>query len=651
MSKNLRFVLLAFFLISCTSKQKGSDSSYKGLGQESVSSEEIKKYQAPPLDSKFAKKIESYLNIRPPAGAQVTLDGKTLFYNWNKSGINQVWKQSSPSGKAKQLTTGNERTVLQSIAPNQEFIVVSLDKNGEENPGLYWQSTKGGEVNKIFHQKKVQAHFGFIPDDSASLFYFANDIKEDSYALYQYNFKTGERSLIFDDPGVWDVADFIDDKVLLAKYITNTATEYWELDLKTKKSKPIVGQGEKESFDVKYLNNSGGFLISTNKFSDFYRLYKFENKKFTPITGEVNKELAGFSIDHQRKRIYLLWQEQGYIQPEVLDAIAYKPIPFLPSLYKKDHIRISQITRDGRYVVLNAETATSPSEQFVWDWQPSNKNAQVKKWTMPKNSRVNTSKFVGAKLEYAVSRDNVKIPMFVYRSKKCEKVLCPVIVHFHGGPESQSRPGFKIFAQLVLDAGFTFVEPNVRGSDGFGKKWLDSDNGPKRLNVITDIQDVARYIKTHWQINGKSPEIGVMGGSYGGYSTLYAMTKFAGTYSVGVASVGMSNLVTFLENTAPYRRSLRTPEYGDPEKDRKALIELSPMTYINELQAPLLITQGVNDPRVPVGEALQFKKELDKKNIAAGLILFADEGHGSAKTSNQILELGHTLKFFKEHLK
>ena len=206
--------------------------------------------------------------------------------------------------------------------------------------------------------------------------------------------------------------------------------------------------------------------------------------------------------------------------------------------------------------------------------------------------------------------------------------------------------GFHVYAQIFVDAGFIYVEPNVRGSEGYGQQWLNSDNGAKRLSVITDIDDVAQYIRTKWKVK----KIGVTGGSYGGYATFYAMTKFAGSYDAGVEIVGMSNLVTFLSNTAPYRRALRAAEYGDPEKDKEALIALSPITHIQNLKAPLMMIQGVNDPRVPAGEALQFAEYLQARNIPTELILFADEGHGAAKRSNQVISIGKKLEFFQKHL-
>ena len=161
------------------------------------------------------------------------------------------------------------------------------------------------------------------------------------------------------------------------------------------------------------------------------------------------------------------------------------------------------------------------------------------------------------------------------------------------------------------------MTPNVRGSDGYGKTWLHADNGPKRLQVITDIEDCARFIRDRWAATAVAPRIGITGASYGGYSTLVGMTMFAGAYDAGVSVVGMSNLTTFLNNTAAYRRPLRITEYGDPAKDGDALRRLSPITYIDQVKAPLLIIQGANDPRVPVSEALQMQAALDRRRAGS----------------------------------
>jgi len=270
---------------------------------------------------------------------------------------------------------------------------------------------------------------------------------------------------------------------------------------------------------------------------------------------------------------------------------------------------------------------------------------------------VDVTTFARARLLDYPARDGTRIPMVVRFPRGCAPDEaptadpCPVVVDFHGGPEGQATPRFSPFAQLFVDAGFILVEPNVRGSDGYGKAWLDADNGRRRLDVISDIDDVGRFIRANWGRNGKAPRIGATGGSYGGYATLVAMTLFAGTFDAGAARVFISNLDTFLRNTAPYRRALRATEYGDPDRDADALRRLSPVTYLDRLQGPLLLIQGVNDPRTPVGEAIQLQEALERQGARSTLILFADEGHGAARRSNRALEAGHLLRFFDRHLK
>jgi dipeptidyl aminopeptidase/acylaminoacyl peptidase len=328
-----------------------------------------------------------------------------------------------------------------------------------------------------------------------------------------------------------------------------------------------------------------------------------------------------------------------------VDAKTFKELP-LPKLPSAEHVVATQVSRDGRYATLVFDTGTAPPQAWVLDW----KTKALVQWWAPSTPEIDTSRIVRATLESYPARDGTPIPMFVRRPARCATEPCPVIVDFHGGPEGQSKPGFSIDAHIFVEAGFIYVEPNVRGSDGYGKKWLHADDGARRLEVISDIEDCARYIRTAWAKNGRAPKIGVTGGSYGGYSTLMAMTYFAGAYDAGAEIVGMSNLLTFLENTAPYRRILRASEYGDPEKERDLLLKLSPLTYIDRVRAPMLLIQGANDPRVPVGEALQIQAALEAKKIPNTLLIFADEGHGASKRSNVAAEMGYLLRFFKEHL-
>ncbi|MBX9766163.1 MAG: prolyl oligopeptidase family serine peptidase, partial [Bdellovibrionales bacterium] len=293
----------------------------------------------------------------------------------------------------------------------------------------------------------------------------------------------------------------------------------------------------------------------------------------------------------------------------------------------------------------SVERSDLPPEIAVVDWD----SLKFKEWTrasLPETEKVGQIRPIA---EQIMARDGKTFPVFVWTPTGCMNFACPVILEFHGGPEGASAPGFNIDAHLFNKAGFVFALPNVRGSSGYGKSFMKADDGPERLKVVSDIEDAALHFRKKFP--SQKIFVGIQGTSYGGYSTLIAMTKFSGAYDAGVSSVGISNLLSFLENTAPYRRHLRISEYGDPSIHKAELWELSPMKWISQVKAPLLIFQGLNDPRVPAGEAVQFFKAVKAKSPKSKLIIFPDEGHGFEKRANRAVEMGASLNFFIENFK
>lgn len=623
----------------------GQETPYSGHGAATVSPEVLAKFAPTPLASDLSRKIQSMMDLRAPGMGLLKPDGSRLFFGWSVTGSRQVWRLDGPDRFPVQVTGGEDTTSLADISPDGKTLFIQRDRKGEENPGLYTMAADGGPLVPVQHIKDVQTFFGAVTDDGKTLYFTSNDIMPDSYAVYRYDLAIGKKAAVVTEPGLWSIADHRPDgRLLLQKATGSLTSEYSEWDPATGKMSPVLGQGDKEEYTVTYGAAPGQFLVLTPKFGEFRRLYRFENKKFEPVTPELKWDVSGFGVDQARTRILYNVNEAGYTKLYALDAKTFAPLA-LPKLPQADHIYAGRTTRDGRYTTLGIETATAPRASWVYDWN----SGKLTQWVVPSTPETNTQDFAVATLEYYPARDGAQVPMFVRRPKNCP-LPCPVVVEFHGGPEGQATPGFSPYAQMFVDAGFIFVEPNVRGSDGYGKTYLDSDNGPKRLNVITDIEDCAKYIRKAWAADGKAPKIGVMGGSYGGYATLMAMTLFGGTYDAGVSEVGISNLVTFLNNTAPYRRILRISEYGDPEKDKDALLKLSATSYIERLQAPLLLIQGASDPRVPVGEALQMYDAATKRGVPAGLIIFADEGHGTQKRGNQVLAIGHTIEWMQKYL-
>jgi dipeptidyl aminopeptidase/acylaminoacyl peptidase len=622
---------------------------YQGLGVASVPPEVLAKHAAPPLAPDESRHIQAMLDVRAPGSGVVAPDGQRMFFTWNVTGTTQIWRLDGAMSFPVQLTGGEDTTLIADLTPDGKRLLVTRDRSGEENPGLYVLSPDGGKLQPIQHKPGVQTFLNAVSDDSRFVYYHSNDLQKDSYALYRYELATGKRETLYSEPGLWRISDQRNGgaQLLLAKSVGSNMAEYFELEVATKKLRPLFGQDEREDYRAVY-GVAGEVLVLTPKLGEFRRLYAWQNGKLEPITPELKHDVSAFSIDRQKKRIYYQVNEGGYTRVFALDAKTKKSLA-MPALPDADHVFFGMTSANGRFTAMSIDPGTAPVQAYVYDWEARS----LKRWHKPATPEIDTSKFARSTLESYKARDGTSIPMFVRQSAACaakKDAPCPVVVSFHGGPEGQATPGFSTSWQMFVDAGFTLVEPNVRGSDGYGKTWIHADDGPKRLQIITDIEDASKHVRTRFAVAGKAPKVGIYGGSYGGYATLIGMTMFAGAYDAGVSVVGISSFVTFLENTASYRRVLRISEYGDPEKDRKALEALSPTQHLDKLKGPLLLIQGATDPRVPVGEALQMYAALQKKNIPSGLIVFPDEGHGMRKRGNQVLSLGHAIRFLKKHL-
>jgi dipeptidyl aminopeptidase/acylaminoacyl peptidase len=623
--------------------------SYTGHGAETIPPELLERFRPRPLAPEVARRIESLMDVRAPGIGMLSPDGKTLYFSWSITGTPQIWAVDGPKRFPRELTGGEDVTSLVAVTPDGRTLVVQRDRKGEENPGLYTQAPDGGPLTVIQHVAGVQTRFEAVSSDSRYLYFTSNDRKPDSYVVYRWDLGAKRKEVVFDEPGLWRISDLKDDGRLLVRKETGSLTaEYYEWDPSKHALSPLLGQGELEEYDARYGSREGELVVLTNKMGEYRRLNRYVSGKLSPIGDDVKHDVESFDVDRRRTRIVYTINENGFTRPHALDAKTFKPIN-LAALPDADHVSFGATTPDARFTTLGVDDGRHPLQAYVLDWA----SGRLEAWHRPSAPETDTTTFARAELDSYRARDGATIPVFVRRPASCPKESspCPVVVAFHGGPEGQARPGFNVAAQMFVDAGFVFVEPNVRGSDGYGKTWLHADDGSKRLDVITDIEDAAKWARTKFVAGKVAPKVGIYGGSYGGYSVLMGMTMFAGAYDAGVDIVGISDLRTFLRNTAPYRRILRISEYGDPDRDGDALAKLSPMTYVDRVRAPLFIVQGASDPRVPAGEAIQIHDALQRKGVACDLMIFPDEGHGPQKRENRVLMLGHAIEFFRETLK
>lgn len=648
MKKSSTILVLALPLfISCAHQQKAPQvepsSSYQGFGAGSVSPEKIQKF-APKLNRPdLLRQVQQNLDVRTPGLGLISPDGKSLNFSWSVTGYSQIWQVSSPLSFPSQLTGGEGQTGLVGQTRDGKWLLVSRDFKGEEFPGLYLLPRKGGALVEIQRTPKVQTYFQFVSSDDQWVYFTANDVDPESYALHRWNLASQKKETVFSEKGNWSVMDYDQkDQILLTKNLSNVAREIYLFNLKSKKLEPLIVGKEAHDVELLFTESANTYLALTNQGRDFKAVFKFSDGKYSLLREEAGSDIDSMSFNRQKNKLSLSVNKQGYTNPLVFSWPQMKAISFPAFDKTADQVYLGSWSEDGDSVTVGVVSYNSPRKNYIYNF----KTQKATEWVRGSQPEVDLSQAARAKLIQVPARDGASIPTFAYVPQACEKKLCPVVIHFHGGPEAQSTPGFNRLALLFNDRGFIYLEPNVRGSSGYGKAYLDADNAEKRLNVVSDIADLAVFAKKQYSMNSATPKVGVMGWSYGGYSTLLAMTQFAGSYDAGVSLVGISNLVSFLQNTAPYRRKLRVAEYGDPETQKEILLKLSPATYVDQLQAPLLIIQGVNDPRVPVGEAVQMQEKLAAKNKPVELVLFADEGHGSASRNNQATELALTIDFF-----
>jgi dipeptidyl aminopeptidase/acylaminoacyl peptidase len=223
-----------------------------------------------------------------------------------------------------------------------------------------------------------------------------------------------------------------------------------------------------------------------------------------------------------------------------------------------------------------------------------------------------------------------------------------MVLSFHGGPEGQERPGFRSTYQALTARGISVFAPNVRGSAGFGKTFVNLDNGALRFDGVKDIESTVTFVTEAGL--AEAGQIGIMGGSYGGYMVMAGLTEFPDQFAAGANLFGVVNFETFFANTEPWMAAISTVEYGDPVKDKKLLEQLSPIHKVDRVIAPTIVLHGANDTNVPVVEAEQVVDSLKQRGVPVNYVLFPDEGHGWRKTANRVTSDVEIVKWFEEHL-
>jgi len=451
--------------------------------------------------------------------------------------------------------------------------------------------------------------------------------------------------------GGWGPTDWSpDDKTILTlEYISVNESYLWLVDAATGQKTALTPRkvGEQVAYNNPRFSKDGkGIYFTSDLGSEFQRLAYMDlaNKETKILSQNIPWDVDQFALSWDGKKIALVTNEEGLSTLHLLDTATGKelPAPKLPA----GLIGTLIWHRNNRDLAFGFTSALSPYDCYSLDVTTN----QVERWTTSETA-VHTDSFADAELIRWKSFDGKAISGFLYRPPARFTGKRPVLIEIHGGPEGQSRPDFLGRENYYLnELGIALIEPNVRGSTGYGKTFMKLDNGFLREDSYKDINALIDWIGERPDLDAN--RIAVAGGSYGGHMTLAVSTFYSDRIRCSVDVVGMSNLVTFLEHTEAYRRDLRRVEYGDERdpKMRAFLEKIAPMNNIERIRKPMMVVAGKNDPRVPVSESDQIVAALRKQGTPVWYMVANDEGHGYQKKGNSDYEFYATIAFLHKYL-
>jgi dipeptidyl aminopeptidase/acylaminoacyl peptidase len=439
-------------------------------------------------------------------------------------------------------------------------------------------------------------------------------------------------------------------QLLIGEYVSINDSKLHVLDVAsgqitqlTTKSNTLVAYGSGS-----FLKD-GSVIALSDKDSQWRRLVRIDAKtgRETPLIKNQSWDVEEYDIDPAEQVIVYALNEDGFSKLYALDLASGTSAP-LPNLPNPGIVGGIKFHPQGGRIAFTLNSSKTPGDIYTLTLG----TPRYLRWTESEVGPLDTATFRDPSLMRWKSFDGREISAIVYRPDP-EKFpgARPAIINIHGGPEAQSRPTFQSRTNyLINELGITVIYPNVRGSEGYGKDYLMLDNGMKREDSVKDIGALIDALGKDSAVD--KARIGVTGGSYGGYMTLASMTFYSDKLRAGLEVVGISNFVTFLKNTNPYRVDLRRVEYGDERDPKMAafLQKISPLTNVGKIKIPLMVVTGANDPRVPASEADQIVEAVRKQGGSAWHLLGKDEGHGFRKKANIDFQFWSSLMFWQEHL-
>ncbi|WP_135805321.1 S9 family peptidase [Halorussus marinus] len=600
--------------------------------------------------------FERYLNVRTASGPSFGPDGERLSVLMDTTGVPQVWGLDEPTGWPRQLTFEDERVSFASWSPERDELVFGMDEGGDERTQLFRLDGDGETVTPLTDTPEAIHYWGGWNADGSEFAFASNRRDESAFDIYvQGRDEVGDDAeRVHEGDGWLSVAGWSPDDDALAVVEMHSSFDYdvYVLDLDTGDLDHLTPHdGDVRYQQVEWGPDGDALYLVTDRDADTTYLARLdvETGALDLVADGGDWNVERFGLDDDTGRFVYGRNVDGYTDLTVGELTAetsFREFP-APDLPGGIHYGVAFDGDADRFAVAVTGSAENANVHVV-----DVETGDTERWTDAAAAGLPKESFVDPRLVRYETFDDREIPAFFSvpdgADRDAEAGEIPVVVDIHGGPESQRRPSFHPVKQYFLNRGYAYFEPNVRGSSGYGATYTHLDDVEKRMDSVADVEAGVEWLRDRPEID--ADRIVAMGGSYGGFMVLAALTEYPELWAAGVDIVGIANFVTFLENTGDWRREHREAEYGSLDEDRDLLESISPINNIERIEAPLLVLHGANDPRVPVEEAEQIAAEAADQGVPVEKLIFDDEGHGFTKLQNRIEAYTTVAEFLDEHV-
>ncbi len=596
-----------------------------------------------------------YLKIRAAYGATWSSDGSRVAFLTDITGVPQAWEVPSGAGGGwpEQLTFHEERVSGIRYSPTENRLLYGMDVGGNERTQLFLLGGSTGEVRDLTRAPGAIHYSGGFSSDGKRIAFTATRRNGTDFDVFVQDLEdsaNGEPEAVWETAGYHTIAGWSPEGsfLIVSRHHSNLNNDLYRLDLASGEATLLTPHvGDARFSGARVTPDGGSLFLATDRDGDFMRLARLdlsslEIEYLTPDDWDVEE----VELSRDGRWLAASRNVEGYSDFVFFNGRGRRiPGPEMP----RGILGGFEFSPDGARLAF---TLTGPNRNPDV-WVVDLPEGEPQRLTRSSTAGIPPRTFQRPEVVRYTSFDGRGIPALFYEPEEAASTAsldaspqgAPVVINVHGGPESQSRPLFAPVTQYLLGQGYAVLSPNVRGSTGYGKAYTHLDDVYLRMDSVKDLAHAA-----HWLRDRGHERIAVMGGSYGGFMVLAALTEYPDLWTAGVDIVGIANMVTFLENTGSYRRALREPEYGSLERDREFLTSISPIHKAEEINAPLMVIHGKNDPRVPVGEAEQIVEKVRGNGGTVEYLLYEDEGHGLAKLENRLDAYPKIAAFLNRYL-